>query len=183
MNRQPARRSLFHVLLSALRRKTPEQAKQHVPPPQRPAPDDCDAWVAYWKEQGQPWRTEPEIDLKRQAELARCRAIVPDIKKGTYPFKGMKLTRADVEWLLETHENSRGPMDLSDETQWKREGLDLRGADLCEVNLHHLPLTRMRGGLDLSELRKSTREQHRISILSGEIGRKLNKALVLRWTW
>jgi hypothetical protein len=41
-----------------------------------------------------------EIDPKRQAKLAQCQAITPDIEQGIYPFKGMKLSRADVEWLL-----------------------------------------------------------------------------------
>jgi len=53
-----------------------------------------------YRAQSQLWCTEPEIDIKRQQELERCRAIVPDIEKGIYPFKGMQLSRADVEWLL-----------------------------------------------------------------------------------
>lgn len=32
---------------------------------QRPANDDEDAWKAYWKTQGQPWRWEPEISQER----------------------------------------------------------------------------------------------------------------------
>ena len=82
-----------------------------APPPQTPeplpAPDDRDGWRARWQAQGQPWRTEPEIDQKRQAELEQHRAIAPDIEKGNYPFKGLKMSRADVEWLLVTHENGR----------------------------------------------------------------------------
>ena len=74
----------------------------------RSATDDRAAWSAYWIAQGQPWRTEPEVDSKRQEELAQRRTIAPDIEKGIYPFKGMKLSRADVEWLLSTHENGRG---------------------------------------------------------------------------
>src|SRR2546427_5724822 len=101
----------------------------------RPSPEDVEAWKAYWQAQGQPWRTEPEIDTKRQEELTQRRTIVPDIEKGIYPFKGMKLSRADVEWLLATHENGRGPVDWSDENQREREGLDLRGVDLHQENL------------------------------------------------
>src|SRR5436189_299217 len=140
MNRQPARRSVLHALLSALMRKAPEQAKQQVQSPHRPTLDDRHAWHSYWKEQGQPWRKEPEIDLQRQAELAQRRAIVPDIERGIYPFKGVKLSRADVEWLLVTHENGRGPVVWSDEGQRGRNGLDLRGADLRGVDLSRLPL-------------------------------------------
>ncbi len=147
MNRQPARRAVLHALLSALTRKAPEQAKQQVQSPRRPTLDDRDAWHSYWKEQGQPWRKEPEIDLQRQAELAQRHAIVPDVERGIYPFKGVKLSRADVEWLLVTHENGRGSLDWSDENQRKREGLDLRGADLQGEDLSGLPLVRMQGGL------------------------------------
>lgn len=103
-------------------------------------------WQVYWAAQGQPWRREPEIDLQRQAELAQRRGIVPDIEQGIYPFKGKKLSRADVEWLLATHDAGRGPVDWSDESQRDRQGLDLRGADLRSVNLSGLPLARISGG-------------------------------------
>ncbi len=112
-----------------------------------PAPDDREGWRTHWQTQGQPWRTELEIDQKRQAELDQRRAIAPNIEKGIYPFKDMKLTRADVEWLLATHENGRGPVDWSDEKQRGREGLDLRGAYLDQVDLSDLPLARLQGGL------------------------------------
>ena len=35
--------------------------------PQRPANDNTEAWKAYWKKQGQPWRTEAEISKDRDA--------------------------------------------------------------------------------------------------------------------
>src|SRR6266699_2552248 len=109
--------------------------------------NDKEAWRVYWKTQGQPWRTEPEIDAERQKYLEERRKVVPDIIQGIYPFKDIKLNRADVEWLLTTHENGRGPVDWSDEYQRERKGLDLRGADLREVNLSILPLARLLGGL------------------------------------
>ncbi len=118
---------------------------------QRPADDNKEAWIAYWKVQGQEWRTEPEIDAKRQKELTKRLAIVPDIKQGIYPFKNMKLSRADIEWLLATHESGRGPVDWSDESQRERKGLDVRGADLSQVNLNFLPLTGLRGSLTWNE--------------------------------
>ena len=43
---------------------------------------DAETWKAYWKAQGQPWRTEPEIDVERQKYLAQRRAIVPNSRKG-----------------------------------------------------------------------------------------------------
>jgi uncharacterized protein YjbI with pentapeptide repeats len=159
MNQPSSRRSVLHALLSALTRKAPEQTQEHVQPPRRPAPDDHDAWRAYWKEQGQPWRTEPEIDLKRQEELSKHRAIVPDVEKGIYPFKGMRLSRADVEWLLATHESGRGPVDWSDESQGSRNGLDLRGTDMRHIDLQQLPLTRLRCGLTHDEQLWATEAQ------------------------
>ena len=130
---------------------------------QRPANDDKEAWKAYWKAQGQPWRTEPVIDAERQAFLTERRSITPDIKQGIYPFKGTKLSRADVEWLLATHENGRGPIDWSDESQRKREGLDLRGADLSQEDLRGLPLACMEGGLLPIGTWKSTEEQRNMA--------------------
>src|SRR5258706_9380189 len=119
--------------------------------PQRSANDDYEGWQAHWKAQGQPWRTEPEIDAERQEYLEEQRIIQPDFIQCIYPFKDIKLSRADIEWLLATHENGRGPIDWSDESQHKREGLDLRGADLREVNLHGLPLNGVLGGLTANE--------------------------------
>ncbi len=147
-------------------------------------------WRDYWEAQGQPWRTEPEIDAQRQAELAKRRASVPDVEnvmrypfsdgagsidgarvfgvpddeKGRYPFSGMKLNRADVEWLLATHENGRGPVDWRDVSQRKRVGLDLRGADLRgsgdqRVDLAGLPLTRLVGGLPFDGRLPASEEQ------------------------
>src|SRR6266436_2746928 len=129
----------------------------------RPTTDDRTAWGVYWQEQNQPWRTEPEISPRRQAELEKRRALVPDVKKGIYPFKGMKLDRADVEWLLATY--AGGPVKWSDEKEREREGLDVRGADLQHVNLHRLPLTRLRGGLTFDEWLKATEEQRSSAVV------------------
>jgi hypothetical protein len=106
-----------------------EEGTQVLLPP-HPNESDPQAWKTYWEGRGQPWRTEPEISAERQEELAQCRTIVPNIEKGIYPFKDIKLSRADIEWLLATHETGRGPVDWSNEQQKERKGLDLRGADL-----------------------------------------------------
>jgi hypothetical protein len=122
---------------------------------EHPTNDDRIAWEVYWAEL-QPkewfeawgyWRTEPEIDEGRKIYLTERRAIQPDINKGTYPFKNIKLSRADVEWLLATLENGRGPIDWNDESQRKRNGLDLRGTILNKANLSGLPLACILGGL------------------------------------
>jgi len=90
---------------------------EQVSTPQRPNTNDPDAWKAYWRERGWPWRTEPEIHDKRQQYLAERRAIKADIEKGIYPFKNSKLDRADIEWLLATYEEGKGPIDYHDPTQ------------------------------------------------------------------
>ena len=129
--------SFFQTLLTSVIKRSSifisNSPNQPVIPVQQPSVDDLKAWPNYWKEQGQPWRTEPKIDTVRQNELNRCCAITPDIEKGIYPFRGMKLSRADIEWLLTSYE-------------FEREGLDVRGADLNHENLQGLPLTRLRGG-------------------------------------
>jgi uncharacterized protein YjbI with pentapeptide repeats len=137
----------------------------------QPAPSIPEAWRDYWNAQKQPWRTESEIDVKRQAELAQRRAAVPDIEKGIYPFKGMKLNRADVEWLLATHEHGRGPVDWSDESQKGRIGLDVRGADLSLIDLSHLPLARLYGGgwLAMDEWENATEDERHYAVVVMEM--------------
>jgi uncharacterized protein YjbI with pentapeptide repeats len=119
----------------------------------------------YWAEHGQPWRTEPEIDEHRQAELAARRAITPDVVRGDYPFKGVRLERADVEWLLATHEDGRGPVDPNDESQRDRVGLDLRGADLSHVRLSNLPLARTACDATRPARQDLTQEQRRTAAI------------------
>ena len=105
------------------------------------------------------WRTEPEIDFERQKFLTQRLAIQPDIQRGIYAFKDIKLTRADIEWLLITYEKGRGPIDWNDMKQRGLLGLDLRGADLRQVDLRNLPLARLRGGLAREEWNLTTLEQ------------------------
>ena len=136
-----------------------EQDNGQVSTLQRPTTDDPKTWKAYWKAQGWPWRTEPEIDAEQQKYLAERRSIMSDIEQGIYPFGGIKLSRADVEWLLATHDNGRGPIDWNDESQKKRTGLDLRGADLRQVDLHHLPLACLNGGVNRSHWHETTLKQ------------------------
>src|SRR5437016_1724359 len=86
------------------------------------SPDDRKSWCDYWQTQNYPWRTEAEIDDERKEFLAKCRSVKPDIKQGTYPFKNVQLSRADIEWLLATHEHGRGPVDWYDPGQRTRRG-------------------------------------------------------------
>jgi uncharacterized protein YjbI with pentapeptide repeats len=114
-----------------------------------------------WAERGQPWRTEPEIAPERQAMLAARRATPADVARGVYPFKGVRLDRADVEWLLATHEDGRGPVDPNDVSQRDRLGLDLRGADLSHARLANLPLARTVGNAPRGRVQDLTVEQRR----------------------
>jgi hypothetical protein len=133
--------------------------------PQRQTTGDPVAWRAYWAAVDMPWRTEPEIDEKRQRYLGLRREVAPNIEHGIYPFRdengSIKLTRADVEWLLATHESGgmRGPVDWSDEKQRERDGLELRGAELRTVNLARLPLTQLLGGLGRGDRANTTPQQ------------------------
>ena len=132
-----------------------------IPSPQPASPElhTPEEWQAYWESQGQPWRREPEINVQRQAVLAQKRVIAPDTERGIYPFKSMKLSRADVEWLLATHEHGCGPVDWSDENQRRRQGLDLRGADVRHADLQSLPLAGVCGGLTVQERVRGTEER------------------------
>ena len=112
-----------------------------------------DEWARHWRAAGQLWRRAPEIAPERQAELSQRRSIPPDPLRNNYPFAGIELTRADVEWLLATHEDGRGPVDGDDPSQEGRAGLDLRGARLSGLDLRGLPLARLRAGLTEDEWR------------------------------
>lgn len=112
-----------------------------------------------------PWRTEAEIDEERKSYLAARRAIEPDIKRAIYPFKDVKLDRADVEWLLATHESGgvKGPVvweaEKGQPPEQRRGGLDLRGANLQGVRLVGLPLACLRAGLAPDEWYAASDEQ------------------------
>lgn len=140
----------------------PEQESVSVH--QLPSLDQPDAWPIYWQGQGQPWRTEPEIEQTRQEELTALRTTVASIEQSLYPFKDKKLSRADIEWLL-----AHPLEDLTtsnDPPVHKR--LDLRGADLSYVNLSKLPLLRLQAGLTLEEDRHATIEQSRVAAATME---------------
>jgi len=137
-----------------------QQTQQTVFAPPQHSLASPEEWRAHWQSQGHPWRTEPEIDAKRQEELSKRRDIVPDFEKGIYPFKGMKLSRADVEWLLATHEDEYEPSDWSNE---RYVSIDLRGADLRQVNLRRLPLARLYGSLGREQWEGATVEQRNIA--------------------
>jgi uncharacterized protein YjbI with pentapeptide repeats len=156
-------------------RRTQKQNGAQPPPLPLPTNDDKEGWEVYWKAQGQPWRWEPEIDSERQKYLAERRSIMPDIKQGIYPFKDIRLNRADVEWLLATHEKGRGPDNWGDESQRERDGLDLRGADVSQEDLRGLPLARMYGALATSEWENATEEQRNMAVVCMK-GADLRKA-------
>jgi len=109
--------------------------------------DAAEAWRARWQAQGQPWRTEPEIPPERQAELAARLRTEANVWESVYPLRDVKLSRADVEWLLATHHRPGASP------------LDLRGADLRKADLSELPLDGVRAGLELAEWQTVDDEQ------------------------
>lgn len=135
--------------------------------PSPPITEDRNAWAAYWQTLGQTWRTEPEIEVERQLFLARCLKIIPDIRRGVYPFREVKLGRADIEWLITN--NSRVTVE-----QRLSKGSDLRGADLRCVDLHGLFLADIRGGLGDGEWNEATLEQREMAGINLE-GANLHK--------
>lgn len=120
----------------------------------KPTSNDPNEWRQYWLKQDQPWRREPEISEERQKELHSRRLAEPNIVRGVYPFRGIRLSRGDIEWLLASHDDGQGytgPVDWNDPRQRTRTGLDLRGADLSFQDFSSLPLARMIGGLTREE--------------------------------
>src|SRR6266700_2557182 len=111
---------------------------------QPPNMGDDRAWHAYWQAQAQPWRTQPEIGIERQQYLDE-HLTIKEREWERYPFKDIILDRDDVEWLLANYNDERRFTGQSYQLLQKRNGLDLRGADLRKVDLHDLPLK----GVDL----------------------------------
>jgi uncharacterized protein YjbI with pentapeptide repeats len=130
------------------------EKRQMMPVAKHPDSSDPGVWRMYWQNQGIPWRREPEIELARQQQLHARLDMTSDSAR--YPFEGVRLNRADLEWLLVNHEQGKGPVDWQDQVQRRRQGIDLRGAilagDVQHVHdLHGLPLARLRGGMARSE--------------------------------
>lgn len=174
MPRKPALLlSLLNLVFKPVSGQTKASPNQFVVLPPHPPADDREAWRAYWKAQGQPWRTEPEIDEKRQKCLAERRNIAPNVEQGIYPFKDIKLSRADVEWLTMTQDDGRGP--VTERIAARVRGVDLRGADLRGINLSRLPLNQLRGGLGSADWRSGTQKQREEAAIHLE-GADLNRA-------
>jgi uncharacterized protein YjbI with pentapeptide repeats len=136
----------------------------------RPVPAGYQTWRDYWNAQGTPWRLEPEIDKERQQELdRRRREIAPDIEHSKYPVKNIEpsLSRADIEWLLATHNTGgmQGPIEWEDVSQRNRDGLDLRGVILHQISLNGLPLAQVKGGLSGEEFNLATPDQRMLAAL------------------
>src|SRR5207248_902935 len=117
--------------------------------PQSPITVDPSAWRNYWYALKYTRCEELSIDANRQAELEGYRSIRPNIEQAIYPFKNVRLSRADIRWLLATHENGYESGKASNENgrSFMGRGLDLRGADLHQVDLRGLSLGGLYGGL------------------------------------
>jgi uncharacterized protein YjbI with pentapeptide repeats len=126
-----------------------KQESKLLSKPQSPITVNPSAWRNYWYALKYTRCEEPSIDANRQAELERYRSISSNIEQSIYPFKNVRLSRADIKWLLATHENRYEPGEASGENQqsFMGRGLDLRGADLRQVDLRGLSLRGLYGGL------------------------------------
>jgi len=135
---------------------------------EHPKPEDRPAWKQYWEKRGQNWRTEPEVDKKRQDELTRFlnnsipeftfklpQVIQTHFEPGSggsivhqnpdqelHPLR-MRLNRADVEWLLSSRLQSSDSIDREGLDQIDIDWLNLAWADMHEVDLHGLPLIKV----------------------------------------
>jgi uncharacterized protein YjbI with pentapeptide repeats len=123
-------RTIWNVLSSlvSLHKYPQTQASSIQADKQRPPDDDEEAWRKRWEERGQPWRRRPEINEKRKIDLHRLHSMKPDEEQGIYPFKGVELSRADVEWLIEAS---------------KGKALDLQGVYLNGIDLDGMPLEKI----------------------------------------
>lgn len=159
-----------------------EQDNKQPSVPKHPTTNKRDDWRNYWNELGQPWRTEPEIDGTRQEELTDLRLTLRDIdgtdEDSFYVFgKDIELTRADIEWLLATHEQEQRAIDERDKSSQPYKGLDLRGVDLHGKNLRGLNMKGInfhKANLEGADLSEAHLEE---ANLSGSI---LNRAILNR---
>lgn len=144
-----------------------------------PMGTDKETWKWYWTSRGEPWRVEAEISDSRKDFLKQRRLVKPDIYEGMYPFSGIELHRADIEWLLSTHEDGGiiGPIQPSNPLHSGRQGLDMRGSIVVsdtESGLRALPLARLRGALSLSDWLSVTDDQRNHAVVHF-------KEIDLRW--
>ncbi len=113
-----------------------EQDNGQIATLQQPMTDNREDWKIYWEAKGQPWRTEPEIDSERRKYLTMRRSAVADTENEVYPFKDVRLSRADIEWLSVSQDRQK----LLNENRRAGKGMDLRGAILDHLDLSSLPL-------------------------------------------
>lgn len=176
--------------------------------PPRPSGQSRAAWAAYWRASGQPWRTEPEVDLERQRFLdGRRRTPLLTAEAPPFPFATVPLSRADVEWLLlspyvgapwssestettqappagDQDQDQTGPHDYAympdGHLAYVRPlGLDLRGADVRGADLSGLPLGGLWGGTWLEEGDADTIESAAIHLEGANLhGADLNGAVL-----
>lgn len=113
--------------------------------PAIPPPAGHESWRSFWKSQGQPWRTEPEIPDDRKVELTQWYSETQ--WAGESGVEGKELGRADVEWLIAQRPDSpdRPAPGWTDDPSVAPDRrpvfLDLRGANLAGRMLLNLPLS------------------------------------------
>src|SRR5260221_149144 len=68
-------------------------------------------WPTSWPTHDQQSIIKPKISAEREEQLKKLRAVPVDIQKGIYPFKGIKLDRVDIEWLIVTNDAQYATLD------------------------------------------------------------------------
>jgi uncharacterized protein YjbI with pentapeptide repeats len=130
-----------------------------------------------------PWRTEPEVDAQRQRFLSDCRTRRPPWQADGSPFGGIRLARADIEWLLATHEDQGvvGPVvqNWVDEVpaslcEAGGEGEDELGAPLAGADLQSVAMDLLLRGMQWAS------GQHEAPKQGGEEGGE-DDPQVIRW--
>ncbi len=108
---------------------------------------------------GQEGPDGPAVDPDRQKFLLQLQG-----GQRPYPFWQVRLTRADVVWMLETNkEPGRSARARAGQTEPPLRGLDLRGADLRGVDLSSLRLGPVRLGLEYREWLAADTDQRELA--------------------
>lgn len=87
------------------------------------------------------WRTEPEIPMDRQTFLSELVQRAKNSVVDDAPFRGQRLTRADVEWLLAKAEVEPPSEPHTHAPRQAQRKLDLRGADFHDSERHPVDLS------------------------------------------
>jgi uncharacterized protein YjbI with pentapeptide repeats len=87
------------------------------------------------------------VDAERESFLLNCLSVEADLSQRLFPFKGVRLERRDIEWLIAFQQGTVSQTEVPGSPRQASGFVDLRGADLRDVDLSRLNLKGMLGGL------------------------------------